>query len=204
MKLKRILSLALSGVLAVSMLTACGGGSGIFGANDQSGTFARLLNSKLDDATAEAIEYSGRSRFSLNSAIRDVANTLSENQISNGPATGTIPSTVQQLTQCVDLNINDEWVASPEDRNHVKVFVYDADNDDYNTLDEVATAVRDQLNTMKLGDEQALSSGGFTNEYSGYVAAYQTTLDAGEEDAHAWVIGVVIVQDSEPVASTNA
>ena len=29
MKLKRILSLALSGVLAISMLTACGGGSSI-------------------------------------------------------------------------------------------------------------------------------------------------------------------------------
>ena len=204
MKLKRILSLALSGVLAVSMLTACGGGSGIFGANDQSGTFARLLNSKLDDETAEAIEYSGRSRFNLNSAIRDVANTLTEGQISDGPATGTIPGTVQQLTQCVDLNISEEWTASPDDRNHVKVFVYDADDDNYNTLDEVATAVRNQLDTMKLGAEQALSSGGYTNEYSGYVAAYQATVDAGEEEAHAWVIGVVIVQDSEPVASTNA
>ena len=51
MKLKRILSLALSGVLAVSMLTACGGFGGGSGNRvvNVSAAFRTTLNNQLDD-----------------------------------------------------------------------------------------------------------------------------------------------------------
>ena len=211
MKLKRILSLALSGVLAVSMLTACGGSgiSDIFGAGDRSASFAKLLNSKLDEATAEVVEYSSADHANLKSTVRSIVNTLDADQVKNGPAVEALKTMALQMTKCNDMNLNDEWSVSPEDREHVKIFVYDADDDRYNTLDEVATAVKNELAKMELDAEQASKgtspedSKKYTNKYSGYVTAYATTIKAassGEEDTNAWVIGVVLVQDSEPVA----
>ena len=200
MKLKRILSLALSGVLAVSMLTACGigGGSGIFGAGDQSSPFASTLNSKLDDATAEVIRY--RSNDSeLKNAIRTIANAVTEDMANS--ATGenfpeNLTTTVETMTTYGTLNIS-KWGVAEESGTYVKVYVFNATNDDYNTLDEVATEVKDSLATIDLPD--ATGNETYNNTYKGNVAAYKVTIPtassaSGAEDAEAWVIGVAIEQ----------
>lgn len=200
MKLKRILSLALSGVLAVSMLTACGigGGSGIFGAGDQSSPFASTLNSKLDDATAEVIRY--RSNDSeLKNAIRTIANAVTEDMANS--ATGEnfpekLTTTVETMTTYGTLNIS-KWGVAEESGTYVKVYVFNATNDDYNTLDEVATEVKDSLATIDLPD--ATGNETYNNTYKGNVAAYKVTIPtassaSGAKDAEAWVIGVAIEQ----------
>ncbi len=200
MKLKRILSLALSGVLAVSMLTACGigGGSGIFGAGDQSSPFASTLNSKLDDATAEVIRY--RSNDSeLKNAIRTIANAVTEDMANS--ATGEnfpekLTTTVETMTTYGTLNIS-KWGVAEESGTYVKVYVFNATNDDYNTLDEVATEVKDSLATIDLPD--ATGNKTYNNTYKGNVAAYKVTIPtassaSGAKDAEAWVIGVAIEQ----------
>lgn len=200
MKLKRILSLALSGVLAVSMLTACGtgGGSGIFGAGDQSSPFASTLNSKLDDATAEVIRY--RSNDSeLKNAIRTIANAVTEDMANS--ATGEnfpekLTTTVETMTTYGTLNIS-KWGVAEESGTYVKVYVFNANNDDYNTLDEVATEVKDSLATIDLPD--ATGNKTYNNTYKGNVAAYKVTIPtassaSGAKDAEAWVIGVAIEQ----------
>ena len=200
MKLKRILSLALSGVLAVSMLTACGigGGSGIFGAGDQSSPFASTLNSKLDDATAEVIRY--RSNDSeLKNAIRTIANAVTEDMANS--ATGEnfpekLTTTVETMTTYGTLNIS-KWGVAEESGTYVKVYVFNATNDDYNTLDEVATEVKDSLATIDLPD--ATGNETYNNTYKGNVAAYKVTIptassSSGAKDAEAWVIGVAIEQ----------
>ncbi|OUN74516.1 hypothetical protein B5G12_05090 [Faecalibacterium sp. An58] len=194
MKLKRILSLALSGVLAVSMLTACGGGSGIFGAGDQSSNFASLLNSKLDEAAAGVIEY--RSNDSdLKSAVRTIADLVTEAD-ANAAAGENVPSnfvtTVQTLTGYGNLSTGSAWDPATQSGTYVKVFMYNANNDNYNTLDEVATAVNKVLDTIKIE-----GATGTTNSYKGNVAAYKVTVPAansGDDDAQAWVIGVAIEQ----------
>ena len=200
MKLKRILSLALSGVLAVSMLTACGigGGSGIFGAGDQSSPFASTLNSKLDDDTKAVITY--RSNDSdLKSAVRSVANAVTEGQANNGngEAPTNITNTVETLTGYGKLSTGSPWNVATESGTYVKVYVYDATNDSYNTLDEVATAVKNDLQTINL--KGATGNGSYNNTYKGNVAAYKVTIptassDSGAKDAEAWVIGVAIEQ----------
>ena len=200
MKLKRILSLALSGVLAVSMLTACGigGGSGIFGAGDQSSPFASTLNSKLDDDTKAVITY--RSNDSdLKSAVRSVANAVTEGQANNGngEAPTNITNTVETLTGYGKLSTGSAWNVATESGTYVKVYVYDATNDSYNTLDEVATAVKNDLQIINL--KGATGNGSYNNTYKGNVAAYKVTIptassDSGAKDAEAWVIGVAIEQ----------
>ena len=204
MKLKRILSLALSGVLAVSMLTACGGGgigggSGIFGAGDQSSSFANTLNGKLDDETAKVIRY--RSNDSeLKNAIRTIANVVTE-QTANS-ATGenfpaNLTTTVETMTEYGTLSTGAEWGVAKESGTYVKVYVFNANNDDYNTLDEVATEVKDSLATIDLPG--ATGDADYDNTYEGNVAAYKVTIPtassaADAEDAEAWVIGVAIEQ----------
>ena len=173
MKLKRILSLALSGVLAVSMLTACGigGGSGIFGAGDQSSSFANTLNGKLDDETAKVIRY--RSNDSeLKNAIRTIANVVTE-QTANS-ATGenfpaNLTTTVETMTEYGTLSTGAEWGVAKESGTYVKVYVFNANNDDYNTLDEVATEVKDSLATIDLPG--ATGDADYDNTYKGNVAA---------------------------------
>ena len=201
MKLKRILSLALSGVLAVSMLTACGigGGSGIFGAGDQSSSFANTLNGKLDDETAKVIRY--RSNDSeLKNAIRTIANVVTE-QTANS-ATGenfpaNLTTTVETMTEYGTLSTGAEWGVAKESGTYVKVYVFNANNDDYNTLDEVATEVKDSLATIDLPG--ATGDADYDNTYEGNVPAYKVTIPtassaADAEDAEAWVIGVAIEQ----------
>ena len=201
MKLKRILSLALSGVLAVSMLTACGigGGSGIFGAGDQSSSFANTLNGKLDDETAKVIRY--RSNDSeLKNAIRTIANVVTE-QTANS-ATGenfpaNLTTTVETMTEYGMLSTDAAWGVAKESGTYVKVYVFNANNDEYNTLDEVATEVKDSLATIDLPG--ATGDADYDNTYEGNVAAYKVTIPtassaADAEDAEAWVIGVAIEQ----------
>ena len=201
MKLKRILSLALSGVLAVSMLTACGigGGSGIFGAGDQSSNFASTLNGKLDDATAEVIRY--RSNDSeLKRAINTIANVVTEETANS--ATGenfpaNLTTTVETMTEYGTLSTGSAWGVAKESGTYVKVYVFNANNDDYNTLDEVATEVKDSLATIDLPG--ATGNDDYNNTYKGNVAAYKVTIPtassaSGAEDAEAWVIGVAIEQ----------
>ena len=139
MKLKRILALALSGVLAVSMLTACGigGGSGIFGAGDQSSSFANTLNGKLDDETAKVIRY--RSNDSeLKNAIRTIANVVTE-QTANSATGENFPAKLttsdETMNEYGTLSTGAEWGVEEESGTYGKVEVYNANNDSFNKLD---------------------------------------------------------------------
>ena len=200
MKLKRILSLALSGVLAVSMLTACGigGGSGIFGAGDQSSPFANTLISKLDDDTIAALTY--RSYDSdLKSTVRSVANAVTEGQANNGngEAPTNITTTVETLTGSGKLSTDAAWGVATESGTSVKGYVYDATDDSHNTLVEVSTAAKNDLQTINL--KGATGNDSYNNTYKGNVAAYKVTIPtassaSGAKDAEAWVIGVAIEQ----------
>ena len=206
MKLKKILSLALSGILAVSMLAACGGGngvSGLFDTNDQSGSFASTLNSKLSDDTKEAITFNNKDS-KLKSVVRDVAKTVTEDQANNatGPATSEITTTVQTLTGYGALSTGAEWGVATKSGTYVKVYVYNANDDLYNTLDEVATLIKNDIETIDLSN--ATKDNAYTNSYKGSVAAYKVAIptassDSGAKDAAAWVIAVAIEQTATEV-----
>ena len=206
MKLKKILSLALSGILAVSMLAACGGGngvSGLFDTNDQSGSFASTLNSKLSDDTKEAITFDNKDS-KLKSVVRDVAKTVTEDQANKaaGDATREITTTVQTLTGYGALSTDAAWNVVSESGTYVKVYVYNANNDSYNTLDEVATLIKNDIETIDLSN--ATKDNAYTNSYKGSVAAYKVAIptassDSGAKDAAAWVIAVAIEQTATTV-----
>ena len=184
MKLKRILSLALSGVLAVSMLTACGGiGSALA---NRSSSFRSELN-----GAQEMLNYKAGDR-SLSDAIYTVAGTLTEAQANTNGVDDGVESTVQQLTGYREPSLT-PWngADAKETLTYVKVFVYNTDNADYDTMREVADNVADTLDGMKLNSDAATANG---VTYSGDVAAYEKTVGTGENAIHALVVGVAITQ----------
>lgn len=187
MKLKRILSLALSGVLAVSMLTACGGG-GIGGAlSDRSSAIRGELNGAQD-----MLNYKANDR-DLKDAVYTVAGTLTANQVNGGVAPSAVSDTVRQLTGYGDIWLG-PWDASKADETEtfVKVFVYNTDDEAFDTNREVADNIAKALEKLELKSDLATGEGKIS--YSGDIAAYRTTVGTGEDAIHALVVGVAITQ----------
>lgn len=190
MKLKRILSLALSGVLAVSMLTACGGGSSISSLLDnRTSTVRSALNGAQD-----MVSYKSNDK-KLDDAISKVAGTLNPAQVTNGIADSSVSTTVRQLTGYDDLYLG-EWKAQTTvgSETFVKVFVYNVENEAFDTTSEVANDIAKQLDVMKLKSNTATKVEGYTNSYKGNVVAYEKTIGEGDSAFDAWVVGVSITQ----------
>ena len=190
MKLKRILSLALSGVLAVSMLTACGGGSSISSLLDnRTSTVRSALNGAQD-----MVSYKSNDK-DLDDAISKVAGTLTPAQVTNGIADSSVSTTVRQLTGYDDLYLG-EWKAQTTvgSETFVKVFVYNVENEAFDTASEVASDIAKQLDVMNLKSDTATKVEGYTNSYKGNVVAYEKTIGEGDSAFDAWVVGVSITQ----------
>lgn len=190
MKLKRILSLALSGVLAVSMLTACGGGSSISSLLDnRTSTVRSALNGAQD-----MVSYKSNDK-ELDDAISKVAGTLTPAQVTDGIADSSVSTTVRQLTGYDDLYLG-EWKAQTTvgSETFVKVFVYNVENEAFDTASEVASDIAKQLDVMNLKSDTATKVEGYTNSYKGNVVAYEKTIGEGDSAFDAWVVGVSITQ----------
>lgn len=191
MKLKRILSLALSGVLAVSMLTACGGGSSISSLLDNR---TSIVRSALNGAQV-MVSYKSNDK-ELDDAISKVAGTLNPAQVTNGIADSSVSTTVRQLTGYGDMGLGGAWKAQTTvgSETYVKVFVYNVENEAFDTASEVARDIAGKLEVMKLKSDDATKGTGVTNSYKGNVVAYEKTIGEGDSAFDAWVVGVSITQ----------
>lgn len=192
MKLKRILSLALSGVLAVSMMTGCFGGGGKSDAINRSSTVASALNGAVSSVSFKTND------SKLNKAVSTITDSLTQAQAKvNGPVedNSNIQATARQVTGYEDMNVNVKWNTQEQtgSKTFVRIFVFDATNSNYDSPEEITKAVSDKFTeTMKL--ETATGNDSVTNEYKGYVCAYETEVGTEEEPASAWVIGVALTQ----------
>ena len=186
MKLKRILSLAAAGVLAVSMLTGCfGGGTG----NKVSvvGNFVSTLNGATD-ANPE-IETNQK----LTNAIRSVAEDLTVEQVANeGVAVSEILDAVRDDTNTVakpQLDSPSAWSPYNEAKNFSTVRIYKADGV---TVSRLANKVADDV-FDKIDLANAVKGNDFTNEYKTYAAAVEVTIP-GEDTAASTTVYVVGIQ----------
>lgn len=191
MKIKRILSLALSGVLAISMLTACGGGSSISNLlSNRTPTVRSALNSEQ-----QMLSYKSNDS-KLADAVSKVAETITPAQIANGAVDGSVATTVQQLTGYDNLWLDSAWKAATKEgsETYVKVFVYNVDNENFDSTAEVVKDMSTKLGKMDLKSEDATKGTGVTNSYAGSVAAYEKTVGEGDKAVTVWVIGVAVTQ----------
>lgn len=192
MKLKRILSLALSGVLAISMLTACGGGSISKLLSNRTSAVVNALN---DSSVQEMLTYKSSDK-KLDTAVAQVAETLTASQATDGFADSGVAATVRQLTGYTDMWLASAWKAEPTTGTHVKVFTYKVDdaNSSYANAAEVAKDIASKLAIMDLKNKVATNGDGFTNSYAGNVAAYEKTIGEGDSAVTVWVVGVAVTQ----------
>ena len=193
MKLKRILSLALSGVLAVSMLTACGMGSNLSNAVNRSSAAASDLNGAVTGVSFRTND------SKLNDAVTAIAGSLTASQAKvNGPvgSGNNIQATAIQVTGYDDMNMTVGWDAREDAGEHkfVKIFVFDAENSAYDTLGKATKVVSDAFNTMALQTDKATVGDTTNNSYKGYVSAYEVEVGTEDAPASAWVIGVSLTQ----------
>ena len=186
MKLKRILSLAAAGVLAVSMLTGCfGGGTG--NKVSVAGNFVSTLNGATD-ANPE-IETNQK----LTNAIRSVAEDLTVEQVANeGVAVSEILDAVRDDTNTVakpQLDSPSTWSPYNEAKNFSTVRIYKADGV---TVSRLANKVADDV-FEKIDLANAVKGNDFTNEYKTYAAAVEVTIP-GEDTAASTTVYVVGIQ----------
>ena len=186
MKLKRILSLAAAGVLAVSMLTGCfGGGTG--NKVSVAGNFVSTLNGATD-ANPE-IETNQK----LTNAIRSVAEDLTVEQVANeGVAVSEILDAVRDDTNTVakpQLDSPSAWSPYNEAKNFSTVRIYKADGV---TVSRLANKVADDV-FEKINLANAVKGNDFTNEYKTYAAAVEVTIP-GEDTAASTTVYVVGIQ----------
>ena len=186
MKLKRILSLAAAGVLAVSMLTGCfGGGTG--NKVSVAGNFVSTLNGATD-ANPE-IETNQK----LTNAIRSVAEDLTVEQVANeGVAVSEILDAVRDDTNTVakpQLDSPSAWSPYNEAKNFSTVRIYKADGV---TVSRLANKVADDV-FGKIDLANAVKGNDFTNEYKTYAAAVEVTIP-GEDTAASTTVYVVGIQ----------
>ena len=197
MKLKRIISLAAAGVLAVSMLTGCfGSGNG----NKVSvvGNFVSTLNG----ATNANPEIESNQR--LTSAIRSVAENLTVAQAKEGLADAEILKAVREATNTVvkpQLDNPSAWAAYEEEKNFSTVRIYEANGVNVSNLaNDVAEAIFD---VIRLDADAATKGKGFTNEYTAYASAVEVTIP-GEDTAASTTVYVVGIQINRSTTKTTS
>lgn len=218
MKLKRILALALSGVMAVGVLTACNFGGGSSGGNkvsDSTNAVRSALNSQLDTLGQDTVDFTGNG--GLASATRTVARGVAVSDLTGnviGTTNGAVVSEDSPLANFMSRYINyDHWTGgfssyNPTD-NHLtgdKTFVTLMLFDGAMSATGVGQAVANNVADWNL---KAVSSKDYT--FEGHVAAYQVTIPAttagsssssSGSDTSVWVVGLMLEQTQ--VQSTSS
>lgn len=204
MKLKRILSLALSGVLAVSMLTACG-----FGGNaDKLPGKNEVTPVSLTLAVNSAINSKPKfeSDNTLSKAVQSAASTLTANQVATVDtlAPQAILDMVRQMTYTSakgELDNPAAWSAFDSDASFSTVRIYKGDYDTATVANKIKTDVVDKI---ALTSEKATEGNNFTCDYDCYVAGCKVTVAeaaADGSDVTVWVVGIQIDRDAEEADS---
>ena len=202
MKLKRILSLALSGVLAVGLMTGCfgGGGTKLPGNNDvDSISITTAVNSAINSKPKF------ESNRDLSDAVQAAASTLTAAQVAKTDvlAPASVLGMVRQMTDTeakTQLDNPEAWDAINSDVKVSTVRIYDGDYDVATVANKIKTDVLDKI---QLTSETATTDEAFTCEYDCYIAACKATVAEAAEDGSdvtVWVVGIQIDRDAEAKA----
>lgn len=194
MKIKRILSLALSAVLAVSMLTACGGTVGVPGKviSDETTAVRRAMNMELDTLAQDTVAYKGNAK--LSQAAAAVAGTLTVSEAEQTSKVGKVVNSSAQAMMGRYITY-DKWISSfeaykAEDKDSTIATALLLDGD--MTAEEVGKAMAANVAKWKLDDVDAKSYA-----FDGSIAAFKVTIKAADEkskDTSVWFVGLMLEQ----------
>ena len=197
MKLKRILSLALSGVLAISMLAGCGIGTVTVSGNKLSAettAVRKAMNMELDTLAQDTVDY--KSNSELANATAAVAQTVTVDEVKQASKTGTILGGDVKSMMGRYMKFTD-WTnsfgpykpaAGDGDKTYATALTFDGSM----TAEEVGKAMADNVAKwdLKATDEKSFT-------FDGSIAAYKVTIKAADsesKDTTVWVVGLMLEQ----------
>ena len=197
MKLKKILSLALSGILAVSMLAACGGGNIFSGnrASRQTTSVLSAMNAELVDLKETTVTYKGNG--DLRKAVSNIADTITVVEAAKANNTGAIAdaSVITMAKRYVNIT-NDASFATHTNPSDGAVWgtivLFDGDL----SASDVGEAMAENVNKWDL--KNLKNRTGF--EFEGAVEAYKVTIpatDSESDDVTVWLVGVTLTETAK-------
>lgn len=183
MKLKKILALALSGILAVSMLAGCGGAAGSVTKDNVTPATSKVIgsvNKKLDELQ---VKFASDSDFASQLAI--VANSATLNDVSSlsGGAylTGGAQTALTYITGA-------KWMQSAPDAEGT--YVCGIWFDGGMSADAVATAVATNLNLAAAITENF-------NVTKSALESYKVTVGTGASEKTVWLVGILVTLETK-------
>lgn len=195
MKLKKILSLALSGILAVSMLAACGGGNIFSGnrASRQTTSVLSAMNAELVDLNETTVTYKGNG--DLRKAVSNIADTITVVEAAQANNTGAIAdaSVITMAKRYVNITNNASFATHTNPRDGAvwgTIVLFDGDL----SASDVGEAMAENVNKWGL-KKQADDF-----EFEGAVEAYKVTIpatDSESDDVTVWLVGVTLTETAK-------
>ena len=169
MKLKKIASLMLAGVMAVSMLAGCSGKgtNGANGNNDPivtSGVDATGVIAKLDKDTTDKVEFTASS--SLQSDLTVYANALGDGALDKDIVTN--DKNMSSLVWIADLDIVKDFTSDEDAQTRFFIGVLPTSVSDTYAVRLIAEAVDENVAGLKLADNNITTNVNDGDEYVKY------------------------------------
>ena len=199
MKLKKIASLMLAGIMAVSMLAGCKSGTPNTDPTEPEtpvdSSFAAAVNAELDDKQKAIVTFENDA--TLSNALKAVADKFDSSTVNTNAtkwATGQVLSDFRVMLDCTDAaGISDSWAERTSDRTAAEIIIVPGKYTEDGLAKEVAkflgnNAVKQSV--MKNGD--GVGGKFYEYEYTGDIAVEAVVSLSGE--VSAYIVGVVVNQ----------
>ena len=197
MKLKKIASLMLAGIMAVSMLAACGDNAASSTPTEPvepvDNSFAAAVNEELSDSEKAIVSFEADD--ALVSALTATADKLGDAFLSGTTISWKSGEDVENFREMMDAvgneGIGDAFVAAnTSDTTAASILVVPGNYTEDGMTKEVVKMLKGQINTAKMPNES--TSHAYKYAYAGKIAVVKVNSLDGNNSAY--VIGVVVDQ----------
>ena len=196
MKLKKIASLMLAGIMAVSMLAGCkdaASSTPTEPVEPVDNSFAAAINDKLSDSEKAIVSF--ESDNALVSALTATADKLGDSVLAGNTISWLIGEDVENFREMMDAvptnGIGDEFrIANTSDTTAASILVVPGNYTEDGMTKEVVDMLKAQINTGIMPNQS--SGGNYKYEYAGKIAVVKVNSLDGNNSAY--VIGVVVDQ----------
>ena len=207
MKLKKIASLALAGIMAVSMLAGCNGDAS---SGDDNGTtttpvdnsFAASVNAEMNDKQKAIVTF--ESSAELTSAVNAIADKFNSTElnvtITDWAKNPTLNEDFRDMLDADDDNgVSSNWNTNTSERTAADIIIVPGKYTEEGLAKAVATFLGDKVvknNVMPNGHDAGSKFYKYT--YTGDLAV--TKVESLNGEVSAYVVGVVIEQTPTEIA----
>ena len=209
MKLKKIASLALAGIMAVSMLAGCNGAAS---SGDDNGTtttpvdnsFAASVNAEMNDKQKAIVTF--ESSAELTSAVNAIADKFDSDELSVA-TTGWAGSKIlkidfrDMLDADNDEGVSSDWEDNTSERTAADIIIVPGKYTEEGLAKEIATYLGNHVvknKVMPNGYNDTSANKFYKYTYTGDLAV--TKVESLDGKVSAYVVGVVIEQTPTEIA----